>query len=101
MAAGNDKKNGAIKHNKRGVAMETNEINAIEAIYYYQSQRETDTGRPENAEQQEINRQQDAYKVELSDAAIEQREFIEAERARARLESDQGTTYNASAKIGG
>ena len=81
--------------------MEATEINAIEAIYYYQSQKEADAGPPENAEQQESSRQQDAYSVELSDAALEQREYIEAERERARLERDKGATYNASAKIGG
>jgi len=81
--------------------MEATEINAIEAIYYYQSQKEADAGPPENAEQQEPGRQRDAYTVELSDAALEQREFIETERERARLERDKNATYNASAKIGG
>ena len=81
--------------------METNEINAVEAVYNNQLNREPSADRPENTEQVESNSQKEAYKVELSEAAREQREFIEAERETARIENEQSGTYNASAKIGG
>lgn len=81
--------------------METNEINAVEAVYNNQPNREESTDRPERPEQLETNRQRDAFVVELSEASREQREFIESERENARLENNQSGTYNASAKIGG
>ena len=60
--------------------METNEINAVNAVYNYQPNRETNVERPEKAEQLETNSQKEAYEVELSEAARDQREFIESER---------------------
>ena len=81
--------------------METNEINAVEAVYNNQLNREESTERPERPEQLETNSQRDAYVVELSEASREQREFIESEGENARLEDEQSGTYNASARIGG
>jgi len=81
--------------------METNEINAVNAVHNYQPNRETGAEQPEKAEQLETNSQKEAYQVELSEAARDQREFIESEREKATLENAQSSTYNASAKIGG
>jgi hypothetical protein len=81
--------------------METNEINAVNAVQNYQPNRETGAEQPERSEQIETNSQKEAYQVELSETAREQRDFIEAERAKANLEDAQNSTYNASAKIGG
>ena len=81
--------------------METNEINAVEAVYNYQPNREAASDRPERAEALETNNRNEAYRVELSENARDQREFVEAEREKARVENQQSGTYNASAKIGG
>ena len=81
--------------------MQTDEINAVNAVHNYQPNREKNVERPEKAEQLETNSQKEAYEVELSEAARDQREFIESEREKANLEDAQSSTYNASAKIGG
>lgn len=81
--------------------METNEINAVNAVQNYQPNKETGAEQPEKSEQVATNSQKEAYEVELSEASRDQREFIESERQKATLEDAQGSTYNASAKIGG
>jgi len=81
--------------------MQTDEINAVNAVHNYPPNREANIERSEKAEQLETNSQKEAYQVELSEAARDQREFIESEREKANLEDAQSSTYSASAKIGG
>lgn len=81
--------------------MKAEQVNAAEALNNYQSDRLTNIEQPKKPEQSENSTTKEAYEVELSEEAQEQREFTEARRETARLEEAQNSTYNASAKIGG
>ena len=82
--------------------MEIDHVNATrEIISNYLANRPERETTIEPPAQTENNRAGEAYRVELSEEAQEQREFAEERREAARLEEAQNSTYNASAKIGG